>query len=310
MRGTLLAVVIVFSGACSEADPKEVHAAKPEKTREGVAAAPIVECRIVEASLPLPDEVRESSGLAQSRRDPGLFWTHNDAGNSPDLFAIRSDGQLVQRVRVTGAELADWEALDSGACGSGSCLFVGDIGDNDERREHVTIYRIPEPEVGASASVGAEALHARYPDGAQDAEGLFVLPNGDLFIVTKGRSGPITLYRYPAPQRAGEPVVLERVREILPRPKANDDRVTGATSSPDGRWVGVRSYRTLYLYPAQALVRGDPVEPSRVDLTPVGHTQGESIAISGDGSVWMTTEAEKKGDRPRWSRLQCTLPGS
>ena len=56
--------------------------------------------------------------------------------------------------------------------------------------------------------------NARFPNGARDAEGLFILPSGDLYILTKGRRGPIELFRYPSPERPGETVTLEHVREL------------------------------------------------------------------------------------------------
>ena len=37
---------------------------------------------------PIPREVRESSGLAVSRAYPGVFWTHNDSGDRPRLYAL------------------------------------------------------------------------------------------------------------------------------------------------------------------------------------------------------------------------------
>jgi hypothetical protein len=265
-------------------------------------------CSIVEAEQALPDEVRETSGLAQSRRDPTLFWTHNDSGNAPDLFGIRLGGELVGRVRVQDAKAEDWEDLEAGPCESGSCLFVGDIGDNDADRESITIYEIPEPEPSAPESSPARVLRARFPDGARDAESLFVLPSGDLFIVTKGRQGAIALYRYPSPHRPNETVTLERIRELAPQPADEKDRVTGATSTPDGRWVAIRTYRTLFIYPAAALVGAGPVQPARVDLEPLGEIQGEALVLGDDGNVWLTSEAENKKDTARWGRLKCTLP--
>lgn len=306
MTVAAVAVCLCLAG-CGRAEPEVALAERaPDAAAAPAPDAPV--CRVADAARTLPDEVRESSGLAQSHRDPRLFWTHNDAGNDPELFAVDADGRLVERVRVTGAELVDWEDIEAGACEAGSCLYLSDTGNNDAEREEVVIYRIPEPAAGASESGPAEALHARFPDGARDVESLFVLPSGELFLVTKGRHGPITLYRYPAPQRPAGTVTLERVRELFPEPDDKDDRVTGATASADGRWVGIRSYRNLYLYRASDLVGGGEAEPTVVDLEPLGEEQGESVVISGDGSVWMTSEAESKGARPGLSRLRCTFP--
>src|SRR3954470_10281646 len=32
--------------------------------------------------------IKESSGIVASRRDPDIFWTHNDSGNSPTIYAF------------------------------------------------------------------------------------------------------------------------------------------------------------------------------------------------------------------------------
>lgn len=312
MKGLVIgAGAALWLAGCGEAAPRAARAEPAETSRAPAgataAAAPAATCRVEGTGRPLPGEVRESSGLARSARDPDLFWTHNDAGNSPVLFGVDAEGRLAQRVTVRGAAPTDWESLDAGPCEGGDCLYLGDIGDNDAERERITVYRIREPAPGASEA-GAEPLHARYPDGARDAEGLFALPSGELFVVTKGRRGPIDLYRYPPPRAPGETVTLEHVRELFPEPEDSDDRVTGAAATPDGRWVAVRSYRTLYLYRANDLLGGGPAEPAVVDLGPLDEEQGESVAVGSDGTVWVTSEAGGKNDPPRWARFQCTLP--
>src|SRR5690606_37241503 len=125
------------------------------------------------------------------------LWTHNDAGNDAELFAVDATGALVGRVQVSGVAAQDWEDIEFGPCAGGSCLYIADIGDHDAVRDHVTVYQVQEPEEGATEGTGAVALDARFADGPQDAEAFFVLPEGEAFLVTKGRTGPITLYRYP-----------------------------------------------------------------------------------------------------------------
>lgn len=324
-----LTVLVIVTTACLAGcggDASEVGEAKQrlEETEELPGGSPAASstaaagaCEVIDADMPLPDEVRETSGLARSTRDPGVFWTHNDAGNDPELFAFDRDGRLIQRVVVTGSELVDWEDLESAPCGDGgACLYVGDIGDNDAERDHITIYRVPEPGARDTRTAPAEALHARFPDGPRDAEALFAARSGDLYIITKGRAEEIGLYRYPAPQRPTGTVTLERVRTLFPAPRDGGDRVTAATSTPDGRWVGVRTNRRLYLYPARALLSAGPagagetgtdaVEPITIDLSPLAEPQGEALAMADDGAVWVSSEADDEG--PRWSRLRCSLP--
>jgi hypothetical protein len=156
-------------------------------------------CTAVGSLKPLPTQIRESSGLAQSRRDPGVFWTHNDAGNAPIVFAVSGDGAMRSQARITGARLEDWEDIESGTCGGANCLYIADIGDNDATRSMITVYQVEEPAIGAAASANAVVRTARYPGGPRDAEGMFVL-SGTIYVVTKGRTGPIELYRWPPGQ--------------------------------------------------------------------------------------------------------------
>ena len=149
-----------------------LYAGTGENPATQLASAASVSCQHEPLDGPLA-ELAESSGLAASKRTHNLFWSHNDSGD-PTIFAIRADGSIVGRVRVAGAAVVDWEAVTVGACDGAPCLYVGDIGDNDLKRERITIYRTPEPLPGDGTTAQAEAIHASYPEGPQDAEALFV----------------------------------------------------------------------------------------------------------------------------------------
>ncbi|HKR58234.1 MAG TPA: hypothetical protein VJS64_00770, partial [Pyrinomonadaceae bacterium] len=76
--------------------------------------------------------IKESSGIAASRNHPGIYWTHNDSGDGPFIYAfdIRGDSRGVWR--VTGASAEDWEdmAAGPGPRAGTNYLYLGDIGDN------------------------------------------------------------------------------------------------------------------------------------------------------------------------------------
>lgn len=262
-------------------------------------------CRPAGKSLALPVEVRETSGLARGRRDPSVLWTHNDSGFEPILYALNTEGRILGRVRVQGATLVDWEDIAAGPCGRDSCLFIADIGDNGRAREFVTVYAVPEPAVDARSTAPARQFRLRFPDGAQDAEAMFILPSGALYLVSKGRHGAIRLYRAPEGYESGSVATLEPVKELWPMPRDERNRVTSATATPDGKWVAIRTYRTLYVYPTAELVAGRASTPMRVDLAPLREKQGESVTATDDGTVWLTSEAERKKDVPSMSRLEC-----
>ena len=302
--GALVAALIV--SACGGESPSLQPGQMLLATAAGSAAA----CRVVDAGRPLPAEARESSGLARSRRDPSIFWTHNDAGNEPVLLAVDAGGALAGRVRLEGATLEDWEDIAAGPCGNGHCLYVGDIGDNEAARSSITIYRVEEPAANAASAGPATAMRAKYGGGARDAEALFVIGN-QVYIVTKGRTGPIELYRYPATAGGDGVATLEKLGELMPAPRSSADRVTAAAGSPNGQWVGIRTYRTLHLYRAATLTGDGGARKAAItmDLRPLKEAKGEGLAIGDDGTVWLSSEAEKKSP-PRLARLDCALPGS
>jgi hypothetical protein len=277
----------------------------PAASPGGDAGVPASVCTVADGSRALGAEIHESSGVAVSRAHAGVFWTHNDSGE-PLLYAVDGQGRTAGRVRVSGAAVEDWEDLALAPCpAGGDCLYVADIGDNDARRPFVTVYRVPEPEPGASASAPATAIRLRYPDGAHDAEAMFVL-NGAVHVVTKGESGPIALYR--APADAGAEAVLERVRSLSEDQVDRPARITSADARADGRWVVLRTLHEAAFYPAAALAGSGEAAARRVDLRALGEAQGEGIAFGADGSVYVTSEGGGKNGDATFARLSCTLP--
>ena len=254
-------------------------------------------------------DVAESSGLAASRRHPGVFWTHNDSGDGAVIFAIDSTGMLLGRVRVTGAENQDWEDLALGPCDDGGdCIYIADTGDNQGTREEISIYRVPEPSPTDSATAPAERLRMRYPNGGVDTEAIYVLPDGAIHLVSKGRHAPPTVYRYPGAPRADEVVVLRAVVRLGPAPVGLPYQVTGADASPDGRWVAIRTYTAVQLYRVGWRGRLRPQLPNPgIDLQILAEPQGEAVAFAPDGSLFLTSEAGPSDVPGIISRLDCRL---
>jgi hypothetical protein len=248
----------------------------------------------------------EASGLAASRSVPGRLWSHNDSGQ-PILFALDSRGGVSGQIGITGATVEDWEGLAVGPCGNRSCLYIGDIGDNNANRKRVTVYRLAEPEQASGTAAVSEVFHGTYPDGAQDAEAL-IAANGRLYIVTKGETGPVAIYGFPAKLEAGSTMKLERVAEISPKADAQS-RITDASASPDGRWVVLRSRSTLFFYRAAELFGGKARAASTVDVRPLKEPQGEGVAYAGDGTVFLASEGGGKALPGTFVRFSCALPG-
>ena len=255
----------------------------------------------------LPPELEEASGLAASRQHAGVLWLHNDSGGEPEVFAVDSTGAVLGRVRVTGAENEDWEDIAVGPCPAGECIYIADTGDNGERREAVTVYRVPEPDPADTATPPAERFRLRYPDGPRDSEALFVTPDtpdARVYLVTKGRTSPVTVYRAPTPLPADTAALLEPVAQLTDDAPFAALYVTGAGATPDGRRVVIRTYVNLRLY----RLDDDGLVPigAPVDLHALAEPQGEAVDIRTDGTVLLGSE-ERGGEAGPISRLVCAL---
>lgn len=243
--------------------------------------------------------LREASGMVASQRFAGSLWLHNDSGNDAELVRVDSTGAAVQRLRVSGVANRDWEDIAR----RGDTLFVAETGDNEARWDTVYVYAVLEPSTAAdSVATPVARFPMRYPDGPRDAETLLVDPvTGDWFIVSK-REEHSRLYRYPAPQRAGQVVTLERIpMEFAFR------LAVGGDVAADGSEVLVKTYDGVYLWERQdgeALARTLQRAPLRQPYTP--ERQGEAIAFALDGSAYFTT-SEVELDVPqlllRYARL-------
>ena len=243
------------------------------------------------------------------------MWTHND-GNS-DLYALDRSGRILDRLDVS-ERLRDWEDIEIGPCEVGGyCLYLADTGDNRERRPggQTRILRLVEPEVtkavagtpavATARSITGDAFPIRLPDGPRDIEALFVLPGEVPYLVTKGRDEANTVYRYPPPLRP-DTVTLEEVQRLTPGPVALLDRVTGASASPDGGWVAVRTYQALQFYQVVADTLA-PVDGGLVNLRTLQEIQGEAVSIGPDGAVVLTSEGGPLGGPPSLRVLRCRM---
>ncbi|UHO39573.1 hypothetical protein H5J24_05660 [Chryseobacterium capnotolerans] len=84
----------------------------------------------------LDDKIQETSGLTIFN---GKLYTFNDSGNAPELFEInKTSGEIIKTLQVN-AKNTDWEALTN----DGNNFYIGDFGNNDGSRRHLTIFKVP-----------------------------------------------------------------------------------------------------------------------------------------------------------------------
>lgn len=211
--------------------------------------------------------ITESSGLV----DLGsIMVTTNDSGGDPLVFVVDpKTGRTVGHTTYTDA-VTDTEAL---APAGPHAVWVGDIGDNDERRDSVQVYRVP---VGrGDRTVDAPAYELVYPDGSHDAESLVAARGGRLYVITKGVLGGTA---YAAPRHL-DPNGPNRLRPVA----GADVWATDAALFPDGKHLLVRGYDTAAIY---SFPDFRPV--ASVDLP--RQRQGEGVSISTSGRIRLSSE--------------------
>lgn len=144
-----------------------------------------------------PAALDESSALAFHDK---VLWSLNDSGNDPVLFGLSESGDLLATVTVSNSRNTDWESLAQDE----SYLYIADTGNNFNRRDELSIYRVPIPSLDQD-SVSADVITLRYVDyesgspGSHnfDSEALAVR-GSELWLFTKNRGdGNSNLYRFP-----------------------------------------------------------------------------------------------------------------
>ena len=204
----------------------------------------------------------ESSGLALSHYRDSRLWTHNDSGGGSTIFALGKSGKTVAKYELVNASHLDWEGMASAKHDGAKYLFVGDIGDNGQRRSSIFVHRVREPRPGATRHrLHPKTYEFKYPDGAHNAETLMVRPGSmRIYIVTKGKQTSGAIYAAPTSPSAKH---VNRLRRVGQAPAGMAD---GVFLDRD-RFV-LRGYEGGWLY------RRIGAAPTRFPL-PI---KGESIA--------------------------------
>lgn len=238
----------------------------------------------------------ESSGVCASIRNPGMLWTHEDAGNPNFIYLIDgTSAEVLCRYRVTGAANQDWEDIEivqdpqSGQV----YLYIADTGDNDERRQVVSVYQFEEPvytpaDQGKTLDIHAASLaryNLRYPDGPHDVESMFVdADTRDIYLVTK-RDAVSKVYVMPYPYSDNSTNDTYFVGDLGFR------EASAASLNFRGNKLIIRNRQNLFYWerlPDEQIWDMLARTPQRLPY--VGEVQGEAVCFDGDDNYYTTSE--------------------
>jgi hypothetical protein len=185
--------------------------------------------------------LKEDSGIAASRKYPGIFWTHTDGAKRPALFAISRDGAVKGEFTLANIPLHDWEDI---AIDDTQTIYIGDIGNNDAARDELAVFAVDEPDPAArrGAISAKNSWRLRFPKKPFDCESLFVWKNFGYVISKVFNDEHAALYRFPL-EGTNVTVTLEQIAVLrITTP------VTGATISSDGKKLALVSRSGPFLF--------------------------------------------------------------
>lgn len=244
---------------------------------------------VSETGTVVDPELFELSGIAAVPQQDNAYVVHNDSGDAAQLYVIDDAGKTLATWQVVGARAADWEDISIGPTAAGEpAIFIGDIGDNFQFRVSITIYRVPIPALSDTETAPVEFITLTYPDERADAEALAVDPvTGDMFVITKTRDGPGSVYRASADSFAdGAEVMLEKVADLA----LGEDHieVTSAAISPTGDLFVLRGYNSVWMWPRTDLDWGSVLNSAPCNAASPDELQGEAITFANSGDRLIT----------------------
>jgi hypothetical protein len=242
------------------------------------------------------DEINEASGIAASKKNIGVLWTHNDSGDSARIFAMNTHGKHLGVYYIKGATNRDWEdiAVGPGPVDDENYIYIAETGDNFAQYDTKYIYRVPEPDVDSNQAPvysilkNFDVITFKYPDGPRDAETILVDPlTKDIYIVTK-REENVKVYLASYPQSLKDTIIVE-YKLTLPF-----TMIVGGDISYNGEEILLKTYDSVYYWKRKT---GQSVAQALKDkyykLPYIREPQGEAIGWSYNADGYYTVSEEE-----------------
>lgn len=238
----------------------------------------------------------ELSGMAPSRRQPGLFWAHNDSGDDARLYLFDRRGRDLGSYLVAGVEAFDWEDMASFTADGKHYLLAADTGNNGLNAAVHVLHVVEEPECDPERGVSQRELTVdqtiafSFEDDYRNCEAVGIDPTDKtILLVSKERNNVCGVFALAWPKdKAAKSHTAKRIGTLKLR------QATGMDVSPDGRRAIVVTYTDAFEY-----TRGEKEDwaaafarPPRVIELPA-RKQGEAICYGPDGkTIYASSEGQ------------------
>tara|TARA_R110002051_G_scaffold141279_3_gene214287 strand:+ start:179 stop:1027 length:849 start_codon:yes stop_codon:yes gene_type:complete len=252
----------------------------------------------------LPKAIKENSGMVYYENEKA--WFIEDHGNDDVIYQVQFNGDLLKELRVKNAKNEDWEDLTQDKEGN---IYIADIGNNNNKRKDLRIYKIPNPEIETGDKIDAEVIHFSYPEQKKfppkksdliyDAEAIFYRDNS-LYIITKNRSEPFSgkalIYKIPA--KKGK-YTAKLIGEFTPCQTTGICQITSADISPDGKKIVLLGYGFLWIF---TNFTDDDFTKGNLETIDLGATtQIESVCFKDNNTLLISDEERANTGRNLYS---------
>ncbi len=246
-------------------------------------------------------QMDEISGISASGIHDGIYYVHNDSGDTSRFFAITPQGNIKSVIyykgdpkEPLGARDVEDIAVGIGPVKGKSYVYMGDIGDNGAMHPYITIYRLEEQKswIGKDSIIHANAVpvHFRYPDGPRDAESLMIDPIEKLIYIVSKRTDSVTVYTTPLNFKANDTLMLTKRCKLFFNGFKPFKWITAGDISKDGQQILLKDYVKVYYWKRN---KNEPVwktmQRKPIELPYQAEKQGEAIGFTPDGKGYYTT---------------------
>ena len=237
----------------------------------------------------------------------------NDSGNDACIFLINDEGEIKDVLRHVDLNNRDWEAVAKDDQGN---FYIADIGNNNNRRDDLGIYKI-----SISPVFRISKINFRYKEQVSfppeernlnfDAEALAWI-NDSLCLFTKNKTTPYSgytkMYRIPAVE--GNYVVVASDSICLGTGGMYLHSVTGACYNSTYRQLAILTYSHVYIFNN---FNGQNLSSSYYgEFVFDSFSQKESIVFDEDNNLVIADEKSARivGGKMYWYNIREMIDGT
>jgi len=252
----------------------------------------------------LPKKLDENSGIVSLNNNS--IWVIIDTKNADEVFQVDLHGDIIKELKVKNANNNNWEDLAKDNKGN---VYIGDFGNNENKRKNLVIYKIPNPEIEKGDKINAERIEFNYPEQTKfppkkknmlyDAEAMFY-NNNSIYIITKNRAYPFNgktlIYKIPAIPGKYSATLIGSFYTC------EDDttcKITAADISLDGKKIVLLSNGKLWIFTDW---NGENFSNGKTEAIDLGvTTQLESVCFLNNTTLLLSDEQDGNTGRNLYS---------